>query len=134
MEKATRRFFSSIICVLLCGVFCLFSSALSTNEYGLGLTASSHEADGTATISLKLKNSNDFDVSDINITGSTPDGLVLKSGNSFSTDILAAGDTYEAELVFVAADSTASAPVEVPIIKKGNEKALRHPRFLRVLC
>ena len=124
MKKATRRFFSSVLCVLLCGMFCLFSSALSTNEYGLGLTASSHEADGTAAISLKLKNSNDFDVSDINITGSTPDGLVLKSGNSFSTDILAAGDTYEAELVFAAADSPASVSVEAPIVKKGNEKAV----------
>lgn len=136
MKIAIKRLLAFVLCAVFCGVFCLFSSALSTNEYGLGLTANSEEAGGNATVSLKLKNSNDFDVSDITITHNIPDGLALRYegeispahnsgvGYRLSTDILAAGDTYEAELVFATVDSPASNTVEAPVIKKGNEKAV----------
>lgn len=133
MKKAAKRLLTFIICCVFCGVFCLFSSALSTNEYGLGLTAASQEADGSATVGISLKNSNDFDVSDIKITYTVPDGLELKSeiadkdGNGCIIPVgnLAAGDTYSSELVFAAADSpviTGSEPATA--VSKTNEKAV----------
>ncbi len=136
MKKAVKKVFSFALCVLLCGVFCLFSSALSTNEYGLGLSATSQENDGMATVILNLKNSNNFDVNDIKITHNIPDGLALQYngdilpahdgsiGYQLGADTLAAGDTYEAKLVFASVDSVASDTVEAPIVKKGNEKAV----------
>ncbi len=136
MKKSAKRFFTFALCVLFCGVFCLFSSALSTNEYGLGLTANSKESNGNATVTLKLKNSNNFDVNDIMITHNIPDGLALRyegeispahdssAGYQLGTDTLTAGDTYEAQLIFVAVDSPTSAGVEAPIVKKGNEKTV----------
>ncbi len=136
MKKAAKKLFSFALCVLFCGVFCLFSSALSTNEYGLGLSATSQENDGMATVKLNLKNSNNFDVNDIKITHNIPDGLALQHngdilpphdgsiGYQLGADTLAAGDIYEAELVFASVDSVASDPVEATIVKKGNEKAV----------
>jgi len=79
MKNSVKRFASFVICCILCGVFCLFSSAKSTNEYGLGLTADSSVADSSATVTLSLKNSNSFDINDIEIVHTVPEGLELKS-------------------------------------------------------
>ncbi len=133
MRKAAKRLLTFVICCIFCGIFCLFSSALSTNEYGLGLTADSQEANGSASVRLSLKNSNSFDVSDIKITYKIPDGLELKSeaadkdsnGIVIPVGNLAAGNTYSAELVFAAIDSpviTGSEPATA--VSKTNEKAV----------
>ena len=140
MKNAVKRLASFVICCILCGVFCLFSSAKSTNEYGLGLTADSSVADNSATVTLSLKNSNSFDVKDIEIVYTVPEGLELKSeiadknseGCVIPVGSLAAGDTYKSELVFnainapVITDGEASAEpeVEAVTVKKKNEKAV----------
>lgn len=140
MKNAVKRLASFVICCILCGVFCLFSSAKSTNEYGLGLTADSSVADNSATVMLSLKNSNSFDVKDIEIVYTVPEGLELKSeiadknseGCVIAVGSLAAGDTYKSELVFnainapVITDGEASAEpeVEAVTVKKKNEKAV----------
>ncbi len=136
MKKAYSRLIATVLCTVLCGLFGIGSSALSTNEYGLGLSADSQETDGGATITLRLKNSNEFDVNDIKITHNIPDGLALRYNGDISpahdssvgyllgTDTLAAGDTYEAQLVFSVLASPASETVEAPTIKKTNEKAI----------
>ena len=140
MKNAVKRLASFVICCILCGVFCLFSSAKSTNEYGLGLTADSSVADNSATVTLSLKNSNSFDVKDIEIVYTVPEGLELKSeiadknseGYVIPVGSLAAGDTYKSELVFnainapVITDGEASAEpeVEAVTVKKKNEKAV----------
>ncbi len=113
MKKAVKRLLALVIGCIFCGSFCLFSSALSTNEYGLGLSADSEASDGLASVKLSLKNSNSFDVSNIKITYNVPDGLELKSeatdkdGNGCILPVgnLAAGDTYSSELVFAAIDA-----------------------------
>lgn len=140
MKNAVKRFASFVICCILCGVFCLFSSAKSTNEYGLGLTADSSVADNSATVMLSLKNSNSFDVKDIEIVYTVPEGFELKSeiadknseGCVIAVGSLAAGDTYKSELVFnainapVITDGEASTEpeVEAVAVKKTNEKAV----------
>lgn len=140
MKNAVKRLASFVICCILCGVFCLFSSAKSTNEYGLGLTADSSVADNSATVTLSLKNSNSFDVKDIEIVYTVPEGLELKSeiadknseGCVIPVGSLTAGDTYKSELVFnainapVITDGEASAEpeVEAVAVKKTNEKAV----------
>ena len=140
MKNAVKRLASFVICCILCGVFCLFSSAKSTNEYGLGLTADSSVADSSATVTLSLKNSNSFDVKNIEIVYTVPEGLELKSeiadknseGCVIAVGSLAAGDTYKSELVFnainapVITDGEASAEpeVEAVAVKKTNEKAV----------
>ncbi len=112
MKKAVKRLLALVIGCIFCGPFCLFSSALSTNEYGLGLSAASEASDGLASVKLSLKNSNSFDVSDIKITYNVPDGLEMKSeatdkdGNGCILPVgnLAAGAAYSSELVFAAID------------------------------
>ena len=133
MRKAVKRLFTIVMCCVFCGIFCLFSSALSTNEYGLGLTADSQEASGSASVSLSLKNSNSFDVNDIKITYQVPEGLELKSeitdkdsnGIVIPVGNLTAGDTYSAELVFAEINApiiTGSEPATA--VSKTNEKAI----------
>ncbi len=119
MKKAVKRLLAFAFCVVFCGVFCLFSSALSTNEYGLGLTADSSATDSSATVKLNLKNSNDFDVNDIEITYTVPEGLELTSevtgknekGCTLSVGTLAAGDIFESSLSF--------AVIDAPVITTG---------------
>ncbi|MBQ3498039.1 MAG: S8 family serine peptidase [Clostridia bacterium] len=140
MKNSVKRFASFVICCILCGVFCLFSSAKSTNEYGLGLTADSSVADSSATVTLSLKNSNSFDVNDIEIVHNLPEGLELKSeiagknseGCVIPVGSLAAGDTYKSELVFNAinapvitdGEASANSKVEAVAVKKANEKTV----------
>lgn len=140
MKNAVKRLASFVICCILCGVFCLFSSAKSTNEYGLGLTADSSVADNSATVTLSLKNSNSFDVKDIEIVYTVPEGLELKSeiadknseGCVIPVGSLTAGDTYKSELVFNAinapvitnGEASAEPEVEAVAVKKTNEKAV----------
>ncbi len=112
MKKSVRRLSSLALSVVLCGIFCIFSSALSTNEYGLGFTATSVESDGSAAVSLTLENSNSFDVDGIEVAYSIPDGLELKSeitdkgsdGCILPVGNLAAGDMFSSELVFISSD------------------------------
>lgn len=140
MKNAVKRFASFVICCILCGVFCLFSSAKSTNEYGLGLTADNSVADSSATVSLSLKNSNNFDVNNIKIIYTVPEGLELKSeiaskssaGCVIPVGKLTAGSTYETKLVFNAINApvitdgevSAEPEVEAVAVKKTNEKAV----------
>lgn len=127
MKKAVKRVLTVVICCIFCGIFCLFSSALSTNEYGLGLTADSQESNSSTSVRLSLKNSNNFDVNDIKISFKVPDGLELKSkvtdkdsnGCILPVGNLAAGDTYSAELVF--------AEINAPVIT-GDEPATAVPK------
>ncbi|MBQ8027548.1 MAG: hypothetical protein IJ261_05475, partial [Clostridia bacterium] len=113
MRKYIKRMFTIAVCFALCGVFCVFSSALSTNEYGLGLTTSSQESGTTSTVTLNLTNSNSFDLSGIKITHSIPEGLELKSeikdkdseGCILSVGNLATGNTYKSELIFAVTDT-----------------------------
>ncbi len=141
MKKATKRLFVFVLCCILCGVFCLFSSAKSTNEYGLGLSVDSSVNDSSATLTLNLENSNSFDVNDIEIAYAVPEGLELKSevadkngeGCILPVGNLAANSTYEAELVFDVISSPVltygeanpdSEKVEAVAVKKTNEKAV----------
>ncbi len=141
MKKATKRLFAFALCCIFCGLFCLFSSAKSTNEYGLGLTADSVVNDNSATVTLNLKNSNSFDVNDIEIVYTVPEGLELKSDVEDKNDEgcilpvgnLSANGTYEAELVFDVINSPViaygevnpdSEKVEAVAVKKTNEKAV----------
>ena len=122
MKKAVMRLLTCVLTVVFCGVFCLFSSALSTNEYGLGLTADSTATDSTATVNINLKNSNDFDVNDIEITYTIPEGLELTSevenknenGCVISVGTLAAGEVFESTLSFAA--------IGAPIITTGESE------------
>lgn len=136
MKKATKRLSAFVFCCILCGVFCFFSSAKSTNEYGIGLTVNSTAQDNSATVTLNLKNSNSFDVSGVELVHTVPDGLELKSeikdkngeGCIIPVGTLTAGSTYEAQLVF----DVISAPIfaggeastEALAVKKTNEKAV----------
>lgn len=114
MKKSVARIFSVALCIALCGAFCIFSSALSTNEYGLGLTAASHEADGNATVKLTLENSNSFDVDNISINHSVPDGLSFSgSADTFGIEKLAAGEIYECQLAFSATGAAAPQTAQV---------------------
>ncbi len=113
MKKSVRRSASLVLSIVLCGIFCIFSSALSTNEYGLGFSATPVESDAGASVALTLKNSNSFEVDDIKITFEVPDGLELKSeitdkdgeGCIIPVGNLAAGDAFSSELVFAATDA-----------------------------
>ncbi len=107
MEKTAKRMLVCVFCVILCGVFCFFSSAQSTNEYGLGLTAVWQKSGNDTAVTLTLKNYNEFNVDGITLTCSTPDGLTLSSaGSTPCADTLAAGDTYKTQLIFTAAGSS----------------------------
>lgn len=109
MKNITKRVIAFVFCVILCGVFCVFSSAKSTNEYGLGLTADSQESGKNTAVTLILKNSNDFDVDGITISHSTPDGLISDTAvTDTAIDTLVAGETHEVQLVFTAADYLAA--------------------------
>ena len=109
MKKSGKRILTCILCVVFCGAFCIFSSAQSTNRYGLGLTAVSQESNTGTTVTLTLKNSNGFDVDGITLTYATPDGLILAdSGSAPCADTLAAGETYETKLIITAVSSPTS--------------------------
>ena len=137
MKKATKRLLAFVLCCMLCGAFCLFSSAKSTNEYGLGLSVDSSVSDSSATLALNLENSNSFDVNGIEIVYTVPEGLELKSdvadkngeGCVLPVGSLAANSTYEAELVFDVLSSPVitygeTQTVEAVAVKKTNEKAV----------
>ena len=135
MKKATKRLLAFVLCCVLCGLFCLFSSAKSTNEYGLGLTADSAVNGDSATVMLSLENSNSFDVNNVEIVYTVPDGMELKSevenkngeGCVLPVGNLSANSTYEAELVFDVISApvlTYGEEVESVAVKKTNEKAV----------
>ena len=111
MNKATKRLLSAVFCAVFALSFCLFSSALSTNEYGLGLSVEGEESNSSATLSLKLKNSNGFDVNGVCIDLTVPEGLDLdkakkgSDGYSVLVDTLTAGEVYENGFVFVSRES-----------------------------
>lgn len=136
MKKATKRLLAFTLCCVLCGLFCLFSSAKSTNEYGLGLTADSVVNGNSATVALSLENSNSFDVNDIEIVYTVPEGLELKSevenkngeGCVLPVGSLSANGTYKAEIIFDVISSSVltygEEKVEAVAVKKTNEKAV----------
>lgn len=135
MKKATKRLLAFVLCCVFCSWFCLFSSAKSTNEYGLGLTADSAVNGDSATVMLSLENSNSFDVNNVEIVYTVPDGMELKSevenkngeGCVLSVGNLSANSTYEAELVFDVISApvlTYGEEVESVAVKKTNEKAV----------
>ncbi len=99
MKRSIKRLLTFVCCIIFSVVFCLSSSALSANEYGLGLTVDCQEQDSNTFIDIKLKNSNSFDVDGISLVYGTPDGLQLVSGKT-ADDIgtLKSGDTYKAAL------------------------------------
>ena len=101
MSKAIKRLLSAAFCAIFALSFCLFSSAKSTNEYGLGLSVGAEENQSSATLNVKLKNSNGFDVNGVCIDLTVPKGLDLHAakagsdGYSVLVDTLAAGEVYE---------------------------------------
>lgn len=99
MKKiAVKRILTFICCIIFSAVFCLSSSALSANEYGLGLSVNCEE-NGIADITLK--NSNSFDVDGVSFTFSAPEELQLISGESTnSIGTLKANESYKAALSF----------------------------------
>ncbi len=121
MSKATKRLLSVLLGAVLALSFCLFSSAKSTNEYGLGLSVGAEENQSTATLNVKLKNSNGFDVNGVCIDLTVPKGLDLQAakpgsdGYSVLVDTLAAGEIYENGFVFV---SREAAPVSASVNEK----------------
>ncbi len=123
MKKTAKRLFSVLLCALFALSFCLFSSALSTNEYGLGLSAGVQGNQSSATLNIKLKNSNGFDVNGVCIDVTVPKGLDLQDaktgsdGYSVLVDTLAAGEAYENGFVFVGRES---APVSASVNGKSN--------------
>lgn len=123
MNKATKRLLSAVFCAVFALSFCLFSSALSTNEYGLGLSVKGEESDASATLNIKLKNSNRFDVNGVCIDLTIPEGLDLEQakknsdGYSVLVDTLTAGEVYENGFVFV---SREAAPVSADTTEESN--------------
>ncbi len=123
MSKAIKRLLATAFCAVFALSFCLFSSALSTNEYGLGLSVEGEESNSSATLSLKLKNSNGFDVNGVCIDLTVPEGLDLdkakkgSDGYSVLVDTLTAGEVYENGFVFV---SREAAPVLASPIEKSS--------------
>ncbi len=109
MKTITKRLLTAVLCAVFMLSFCLFSSALSTNEYGLGLSVEAQET----SLTLKLKNSNSFDVDGISIDFVLPDGLVFKDeGKSVADITLKAGEAYENSFSFMRTDIPASAPAD----------------------
>ena len=123
MKAITKRLLSVLFCAVFALSFCLFSSALSANEYGLGLTVDGEENRSSATLNVKLKNSNGFDVNGVCIDLTIPDGLDLEQakknsdGYSVLVDTLAAGESYENGFVFV---SREAAPVSADTSEKSS--------------
>lgn len=123
MSKATKRLLSAVFCAVFALYFCLFSSALSTNEYGLGLSVEGEESNASATLNVKLKNSNGFDVNGVCVDLTVPKGLDLEQakqgsdGYSVLVDALAAGEVYENSFVFI---SRENAPVLAEKTEEGN--------------
>ena len=123
MKVITKRLLSVLFCAVFALSFCLFSSALSANEYGLGLTVDGEENRSSATLNVKLKNSNGFDVNGVCIDLTIPDGLDLEQakknsdGYSVLVDTLAAGEVYENGFVFV---SREAAPVSADTSEKSS--------------
>ena len=121
MSKAIKRLLSAAFCAIFALSFCLFSSAKSTNEYGLGLSVGAEENQSSATLNVKLKNSNGFDVNGVCIDLTVPKGLDLHAakagsdGYSVLVDTLAAGEVYENGFVFV---SREAAPVSASVNEK----------------
>ncbi|MBR4050626.1 MAG: S8 family serine peptidase [Clostridia bacterium] len=121
MSKAIKRLLSAAFCAVFALSFCLFSSAKSTNEYGLGLSVGAEENQSSATLNVKLKNSNGFDVNGVCIDLTVPKGLDLQAakagsdGYSVLVDTLAAGEVYENGFVFV---SREAAPVSASVNEK----------------
>lgn len=122
MRTITKRLWTAVLCAVFALSFCLFSSALSTNEYGLGFSVKAEETD-TSALSLKLKNSNGFDVNCVCIDLDIPQGLDLQAaksgsdGYSMLVDTLKAGDTYEAKLAFTQTDT---APASASLSEESN--------------
>lgn len=118
MKAITKRLFTTVLCAVFALSFCLFSSALSANEYGLGLSVEGEENQSSATLNVKLKNSNGFDVNGVCIDLTIPKGLDLQAakagsdGYSVLVDTLAAGEVYENGFVFVSCEP---APVSADI-------------------
>lgn len=123
MSKATKRLLSAAFCAVFALSFCLFSSAKSANEYGLGLSVEAEESQSSASLNVKLKNSNGFDVNGVCIDLTIPKGLDLQAakqgsdGYSVLVDTLAAGEAYENGFVFV---SREAAPVLADTTVKSN--------------
>lgn len=123
MSKVIKRLLSAAFCAVFALSFCLFSSAKSTNEYGLGLSVEAEESQSSATLNVKLKNSNGFDVNGVCIDLTIPKGLDLQAakqgsdGYSVLVDTLAAGEAYENGFVFV---SREAAPVLADTTAKSN--------------
>ena len=123
MSNAIKRLLSAAFCAVFALSLCLFSSALSTNEYGLGLTVASDESNASATLNVKLKNSNSFDVNGVCIDLTVPEGLDSEQakagsdGYSVLVDTLSAGEVYENGFVFV---SREAAPASADIFEKDN--------------
>lgn len=123
MSKATKRLLSAAFCAVFALSFCLFSSAKSTNEYGLGLSVEAEESQSSASLNVKLKNSNGFDVNGVCIDLTIPQGLDLQAakqgsdGYSVLVDTLAAGEAYENGFVFI---SREAAPVLADTTVKSN--------------
>ena len=123
MKAITKRLSATVLCAVFALSFCLFSSALSANEYGLGLSVEGEENQTSATLNVKLKNSNGFDVNGVCIDLTVPKGLDLEQakknsdGYSVLVDTLAAGEVYENGFVFV---SREAAPVSADTSEKSS--------------